>query len=222
MTTASDSTTSPGATAPRHGRVIFLNGTSSSGKSSIARELLLLLDGDPYFHMAVDAFGAMRAAKEIAPGSLDAVLRRTRMGFHRAVAAMAAAGNDVVVDHVLSEPWRLQDCLTVLAGTDVFLVGVHCSLEELERRERARGDRPPGLAAHQYAIVHTHGLYDIECDSTTATPLECARLINDGIASALARGAAPTAFSRLRAARGGPGPGPARLAEPGPVELTGG
>ncbi|WP_425303565.1 phosphotransferase-like protein [Nocardia wallacei] len=30
---------------------------------------------------------------------------------HRAVAAMASAGNDIVMDHVLSEPWRLRDCL---------------------------------------------------------------------------------------------------------------
>lgn len=42
------------------GRIIFLNGTSSSGKSSIARELLGLLDG-VYSHLSVDAFNAMRA-----------------------------------------------------------------------------------------------------------------------------------------------------------------
>jgi chloramphenicol 3-O phosphotransferase len=198
MPTASDSTASPGAAAPRHGRIIFLNGTSSSGKSSIARELLQILDGDPYFHLSVDSVNAMRAHKEIAPGALDAVLKRTRMGFHRAVAGMAAAGNDLVVDHVLSEPWRLRDCLAVLADAEVFLVGVHCSLDELERRERARGDRPPGLAAYQYARVHAHGLYDIECDTTTATPRECAMRINAEIASYLTRGAAPTAFDRLR------------------------
>ncbi|MEJ8652328.1 hypothetical protein WKI65_30630 [Streptomyces sp. MS1.AVA.3] len=44
----------------RVGRIIFLNGTSSSGKSSIARELLLTLD-ETYFHMPVDAFHAMRS-----------------------------------------------------------------------------------------------------------------------------------------------------------------
>lgn len=218
MSTAHDSTPDPDTAAPRHGRVIFLNGTSSSGKSSIARELLELLDGDPYFHMSVDAFGAMRAHREIAADALDDVLKRTRRGFHRAVAGMAAAGNDIVVDHVLSEPWRLQDCLTVLADAEVFLVGVHCSLDELERRERARGDRPPGLAAYQQSRVHAHGVYDIECDSTTATPRECAALIHAGITSHLARGAAPTAFSRLRAARDAPGP--VGRAEPGPVEMT--
>ena len=192
----------------RPGRVIFLNGTSSSGKSSIARELLGILDGDPYFHLAVDAVNAMRAKKEVAEGRLDDVLRRTRLGFHRAVAGMAAGGNDRVVDHVLSEPWRLDDLLDVLDGLDVFLVGVHCPLPELERREAARGDRPPGLAAYQYARVHAHGVYDIECDSGSATPAECAALIKTQVERAIARGEPPTAFARLRAARGPRGSGP--------------
>jgi chloramphenicol 3-O phosphotransferase len=35
--------------------IIFLNGTSSSGKTTIARELLDVLD-ELYFHVPVDAF----------------------------------------------------------------------------------------------------------------------------------------------------------------------
>lgn len=38
----------------RRGQIILLNGTSSSGKSSIARQLLLMLD-PPHFHVSVDA-----------------------------------------------------------------------------------------------------------------------------------------------------------------------
>ncbi len=37
------------------GNIIFLNGTSSSGKSSIAKELQALL-AQPYVHMSVDGF----------------------------------------------------------------------------------------------------------------------------------------------------------------------
>jgi chloramphenicol 3-O phosphotransferase len=87
------------------GQIIFRNGTSSSGKSSFAKELLLVLDR-PYFHLSVDAVNAMRAKArtlELEPADLDTVLARTRAGFHRAVTGMAQAGNDLVVDHVLSE-----------------------------------------------------------------------------------------------------------------------
>jgi chloramphenicol 3-O phosphotransferase len=182
----------------RTGQVIFLNGTSSSGKSSIAQELLLILDR-PFFHMSVDAINQMRARKrtlELGPDALAAVLARTRAGFHRAVAGMAQAGNDLVVDYVLSEQWRLLDCLTVLNGLDVVFVGVRCSERELARREQARGDREPGQAAAQLRQVHSYGRYDIECDTTTADPRECALMISQS----LGRLPIPRAFDRLRSA----------------------
>jgi chloramphenicol 3-O phosphotransferase len=182
--------------APPTGQVIFLNGTSSSGKSSIAEQLLLILDR-PFFHLSVDAISGMRARErtlELGPDELAAVLARTRAGFHRAAAGMAQAGNDLVVDYVLSEPWRLLDCLTVLRGLDVVLVGVRCSGQELARREKARGDRPPGQAAAQLRQVHSYGSYDIECDTTTASPRDCAHLIRQS----LDRLPAPRAFDRLR------------------------
>ncbi|MEO3977555.1 AAA family ATPase [Streptomyces sp. CAU 1734] len=176
------------------GLIIFLNGTSSSGKSSIARELLGLLDR-PFFHLPVDAFHAMRSDREIAPEELPSVLRRTWAGFHRAVAGMAAAGNDVVVDYPLSEPWRLEDCLALFPPRDVVLVKVHCPLPELERRERERGDRQAGLAAYQFDRVHAHGVHDLVCDTAAMSPLACARRIRDFLPGR----PFPTAFERLRA-----------------------
>jgi len=125
------------------GQIVLLNGASSSGKSTVARELLEVFD-DPWFHLPVDAFGAMRARKELSAPEVVALLRRTRQGYHRAVAGMARAGNSVVADHVLSEPWRLADILEQWAGLDVTMVAVHCPLPELNRREGARGDREPG------------------------------------------------------------------------------
>ncbi len=53
---------------------------------------------------------------------IDAVLRRTRMDYHRAVAAVASVANDVIMDYPLSEPWRVDDLLEVLEGYDVTLV----------------------------------------------------------------------------------------------------
>lgn len=181
----------------RPGTIVLLNGTSSSGKTTLAAELLAGFD-TPWFHLAVDDFGAMRSVPQTAAlgeDELAVALRRTRAGFHRAVAGMAAAGNDVVVDLVLSEPWRLLDCLTVFTGHRVVFVGLHCSAAELDRRESARGDRTAGQAAAQLAAVHAHGRYDLEFDTETTNPTECARQIR----VLLARPAGLTAFDRLRA-----------------------
>lgn len=184
----------PGEVAP--GQIILLNGASSSGRSSIARQLQIDLER-PFFHIGVDMIGAMRSetrTNELDPTVLTEVLRRTRAGFHRAVAAMALAGNDIIMDHVLSEPWRLQDCLTVLTGIDVIFVGVHCSIDELQRREQQRGDRPIGTAAKQIERVHAHRIYDLEIDTSTDTIETCSVRIRTFLDQKPTR----RAFDRLR------------------------
>jgi chloramphenicol 3-O phosphotransferase len=177
------------------GRIILLNGASSSGKSSIGRELLPLLE-DPWFLVPVDEISGMRSTvhtRELDQNEIDEMLRRTRLGYHRAVAALASVGNDVIMDYPLSETWRLDDLLEVLDGYDVTLVEVWCAPEELERREAARGDRPAGLARSQ-TLVYSHAAYDLRVVTTTATPASCAK----EIAEAMPTVDTPKAFDRLR------------------------
>lgn len=136
------------------GQVILLNGVSSSGKTSLARQLLRDLDR-PFFHIGVDMIGALRSepqTHQLDQVALQQVLYRTRAGFHRAVAAMALAGNDIVMDHVFSEPWRLRDCLQVMTGIDVVLIGVHCSPEELAAARNTEETAPPVLRRRSWLI----------------------------------------------------------------------
>ncbi len=178
---------------PAGGTVVLLNGTSSSGKSSIARELLGMLDGS-WFHLPVDAFHAMRGGSPLPDGGLQAEIDRTTKGFHRAVAGMAAGGNNLVVDYPLSRRWRLLDLLDLLVPGDTLFVAVRCPLPELVRRESARGDREPGLAAIQFEAVHSHGLHDLDVDTAAFTPRECAERIR----GVLGKRPQPTAFETLR------------------------
>ena len=176
------------------GRVILLNGPSSSGKSTLGRAMLPLLD-EPWFFVPVDAVSGLRSTvyrRLLDDAALQSMLTRTRRGYHRTVAALASTGNDVIMDYPLSEPWRLADLLVVLDGYDVTLVDVVCSTKELERRERARGNRPLGLASSQ--AVYEHADRDLTVDTTTASPEECA----EGVVSRLAALTGPKAFERLR------------------------
>ena len=180
---------------PRPGRVILLNGPSSSGKSSIGRALLPLLP-DPWFLVSVDAVSGMRSTvhtRELDEDDVREMLTRTRRGYHRAVAGLISVGNDVIMDYPLSEPWRLADLLEVLREYDVTLVDVRCSDDELERRERARRDRPTGLARSQTSVF-AHDDRDVSVDTTADGPDTCARQIMHAI-DGLAR---PKAFDRLR------------------------
>lgn len=179
--------------------MVLLNGPSSSGKSSIGQAMLPLL-AEPWFLVPVDAISGMRSTvhrDELDEAGIGEMLRRTRRGYHRVVAALASTGNHVVMDYPLSEPWRLADLLGVLEGFDVTLVDVRCSPAELQRREQARGDRPVGLAASQR--VFEHGERDLTVDTTTTPPEQCAAAIVHG----MERLPAVKAFDRLRAARCG-------------------
>ena len=201
--------------ADRLGTVVLLNGASSAGKTTVARALLRQLP-DPWFLLSVDDVNAMRSREPSAALSgehLSDVLRRTRAGFHRCVRGLADAGNDVVADHVLSEPWRLHDIVGLWADLDVVLVGVHCDADELLRRERARGDRVPGAAADQRPVVHRGVVYDVEVDTTVTSPDACAQAIaravldgrRGGWAATSARGGAPLSAHRPVAGASGEG-----------------
>ena len=178
------------------GCIVLLNGASSSGKSCLAHELLQVFD-EPWFHMPVDAFHAMRARKDLSRPELDELFMRTRRGYHLAVAGMVRAGNSVVADHVLSEPWRLADIVQQWGELDVTMVGVHCPLDELIRREHARRDRELGTAESQFYAVHDGIEYDCEIDTSALSARECAIEINQIVKDR----PRPGAFDRLIARR---------------------
>lgn len=91
---------------------------------------------------------------------------------------MARAGAGVIIDDVFLDgavsQQRTSECLE---GLEVLWVGVHCAPDVAAARERARGDRPAGMAAAQAEAVHRGVVYDLVVDSSTSSPEECARRI---------------------------------------------
>ena len=190
----------------RLGRVIVLNGASSSGKTSIVKTLQSMLEA-PYLDAGLDRFLWMLPKQYLDRPLWDDVLglnteagrtgHRLVSGMHRAVVALSEAGCNVVADHVLVEPAWVADAATLFGELPAYLVGVRCPLEVLEQRERDRRDRTLGQARGQHVVVHAHilasGGYDIEVDTSVDSPETCARVIAAHIAST-----PPQAFRRLR------------------------
>ena len=178
--------------------IIFLNGVSSAGKTSIARALQTSLD-KPYLHVAIDNFEEMLPDRYAEGGvfAWPAVFSRMLTGMHRSFAALAGAGNNLIIDHVMvhRDGWAssLADCLTLLAPYRVYFIGVRCPLDELLRREQQRGDRFIGTAARQFPLVHLHELYDLEVDTSQASAAVCAEQIR-----AFMSRQQPGAFAALR------------------------
>jgi len=191
-------------------QLIILNGASSAGKSSILHALQNSLP-DPYLEAGIDKFLWMLPERYLnRPLWYDVIAThhlpdrdlyftskplgdKLIFGMHRAIAALVQAGNNVLVDHVLIERRWLNDCVEQLAGFAPLFVGVRCQLELLERRERDRKDRTLGQARAHEAVVHQHGLYDLEVDTSLNSPEACAAQI----LAYLDSGVLPTAFARL-------------------------
>jgi chloramphenicol 3-O phosphotransferase len=159
-------------------KIILLNGVSSSGKTTLAKALQETLE-TPYLHVGIDAFLDMMPQRFDEGGSFAyvALLGPVFSGMYGSIVALAEAGNDLIVDHVMiegEEPanWTAE-CLERIAPLDVLKVGVHCSLEELKRREAEREDRNMGLAEWQFTRIHKTISYDVEVDTTLGRVDEC-------------------------------------------------
>ena len=200
------------------GKIILLNGTSSSGKTVIAKALQEIMEGyyihtgiDHYLERIPEKFHVISDGKN--PSAVEGILwvfpdsgqRLTELrlgpaainlmkGMYHAVAALADEGNDLILDDVIFDPRALREAANVLPAYNTLFVGVRCPLEVAKQREQERGDRTLGLVEAHYDIVHSHGIYDLEMDTSVFTPTECASQIKDR----LQNGPPPTAIQKLR------------------------
>jgi chloramphenicol 3-O phosphotransferase len=183
---------------------VVLNGTASSGKTSLAGALQatapttwVVMAQDDFAQSLVPRWVAVinndgvrgagfnfvrdsRDAMHLEVGPVGATLLR---GYRHAVGAVARAGNDVVVDEATFDDAAHEDWESAIAGLPNLWVRVDCDLDVCERRERARHDRGrlKGLARGLYDQVHEGVTYDITVSTTHASPEACARTILDAL-----------------------------------------
>jgi chloramphenicol 3-O phosphotransferase len=183
------------------GRIIVLNGTSSSGKTTLVRALQDRLP-EPWLEIGIDRFVFALPKRYLDQPLWSEVFRyvppdgradgpftietgplgeRLVGGMHRTAAALAAGGLDLIVDHVLLENHWLDEMAELWAPFRVLYVGVRCPLEVIVERERARRDRTIGQAEAQFAVVHRRGGYDLEIDTSRMSLDEAATRIVDAV-----------------------------------------
>lgn len=175
--------------------VIILNGGSSSGKSSLARELQRLLE-EPWITLGVDDLLAALAPSLVgdapahpghptllsygADGSVHVSPRwgPVESAWYCGIAAMARAGLGVILDEVLLDGGGGQKRVaTALDGLSLLWVGVFCDPTVAAGREKLRPDRTIGMATSQATQVHDGVRYDLIVDTTASSTVECARTV---------------------------------------------
>jgi chloramphenicol 3-O phosphotransferase len=176
-------------------RIIYLNGPSSAGKTTIATALQERL-ADPYLRVSLDALIEAMPAKvndwtgnDPAPGySFQTVVdgsghlvrrvvagpygRRVAPAFRPMAVALAQSGLDLIIDDIAFGEEQVRLWRDSLRGFPTFWVGITASVETLVARERARGDRASGSARDQHARVHVGVEYDLLLDTTALTIAE--------------------------------------------------
>lgn len=177
------------------GKIILLNGPSSAGKSTLARLLQQELPV-PFWHFSFDHLrdSNILPMALIKSGEFDWSTTRPAVfdGFHHCLPVLAEAGNNLIVDHIIESQVWMSDLLRLFRAFDVFFVGVHCPLSELERRERERGDRRPGEAQMDFRKIHSFAEYDLEIDSMQPNQDSV-----DALIDAWKSRRRPTAFDRM-------------------------
>jgi len=164
-----------------NGKIIIINGPSSSGKTTLALALQERLD-IPFIRFSFDLFMDHKAfpSEQIKNGefSWEAMRPSVFRGIHQCLPALATAGNNIIFDHIIETKAWLHHLVSLVADLDVFFVGLHCSLPELERREKRRGDRRSGEARLDFQTVHSITTYDLELDSENLLEENVTKLIN--------------------------------------------
>lgn len=181
-----------------YGNIIFLNGTSSSGKSILAKELQQQLT-EPYIHMSLDDVWSMLPAKTLREDEWwkRVSLGKYATGFHNAIAGYSRAGVAVIIDHCINSPDGMKECLELFRSTRVVFVEVSCSVNMLREREKARGDRAVGQAEAQvpgYEKFRATHLYDLQVDTSAFSTSECAQKIIEVLSDDTRK----TAFDQMR------------------------
>lgn len=152
------------------GRVVIINGPSSSGKTTIA-QTVRDRRGPGCTAVSLDQFYPSIHAERENNWSLFYSLTEVLFA---SVAAFAYQGFDIVVDTVFERPQCLDAGLYTLKHFHVSFVGLNCPVEILERRERERNDRPIGLARNQSDRIHDGCVYDLSMDTSELSVEECA------------------------------------------------
>jgi chloramphenicol 3-O phosphotransferase len=184
--------------------IIIINGAPSAGKTSIIKEMQkiypqpLLRTGIDHFWATIPdqykEFGAQadqgyhfiqstdKDGNPVAQAQSGPLGKKIDNTIAQVVKCLADCGHDVAVDEILWEKRELQNYRKALKNHSVYFIGVICDLQELERREKARGNREIGLARGHIDIVHQHkDYYDLVIDSTNCDAATCAQNILDFI-----------------------------------------
>ncbi|MBY0216271.1 MULTISPECIES: phosphotransferase-like protein [Paenibacillus] len=161
------------------GRIIFLNGVTSSGKTSIVEAMQTY--SEPFFYVvANDLFENTIGDKHLQDNYWKHLSEAIMMMYHTAT-LFSDHGKNILIDGILVERPELKPhydkVIEIFNGYPLDIVEVYCPLDICRKRNVERGDRREDQSDEQNKLMSHNIRYSCSVDTSLNTPEECAEII---------------------------------------------
>ena len=156
--------------------IILLNGSSSAGKSTLAKALQALIEdkrNERYEIVSIDDFLKMATDDVIYEDDVYEISG----SLCEMVMQVFNANQGVIIDHVITSERIFEQLKEAVSPQHLWMVHVTCPLEIIQKREQERKDRCLGSAEASYTYLYPKEGYDLTVDTHFMTTLECANKI---------------------------------------------
>lgn len=181
-------------------QIVYLNGPSSSGKTTLAKALQNAFE-DPFLHVGIDKIigwmpekfnnwvggeAALGFSWKIGHDDSGRLIQELQRGpyalkisqtFREIVLTLANMGHRCIIDDISFGQYHVEEWKRALKSFRVLWVRVTAPLPVLEQRERERGNRILGSARGQFHKVDIDASYDLVIDTHRSTSDENAEKI---------------------------------------------
>ena len=161
------------------GRIIFLNGVTSAGKTTIVDALQERRDVF-FYVLANDLFQEMVGEQYLQENYWKYLSEVIIMMYHTAK-LYSDMGKNVLIDGILVEREEIkphyQRLMEIMKDNTLDIVEVWCPLEVCRKRNIERGDRYESQSDEQAALMSKDIRYSLRVDTSIHTAEECAEQI---------------------------------------------
>lgn len=161
------------------GRIVFLNGVTSAGKTSIV-EAIQERDDVFFYVVANDLFQEMVGEKFLREDYWKYLSEVIILMYHTAK-LYSDMGKNVLIDGILVERDEIkphyQQLMEILKDNPLDIVEVYCPLNICRTRNIERGDRYENQSDEQYELMAKNIQYRLRVDTSLHSSNECADMI---------------------------------------------
>ncbi len=163
----------------KKGRIIFLNGVTSAGKTSIVEALQH--KGDIFFYVVANDLFEEMVGEDYLQENYWGYLSEVIIMMYHTARMFSDMGKNVIIDGILVEREEIkphyQQLLEILKDNPLDIVEVYCPLDICRQRNIMRENRYEMQSQEQYNLMAQDIKYSIKVDTSIYSPEQCAEII---------------------------------------------